>query len=191
MLWLDGKDWGPRHDFKNLAALLKSARRGVIDGSGSSPRPLIMIHIDRGADWKGTKWFFDGMRAEGVDYDIIGESYYPQFHGPISKLKETLTNAAMRYHKPILVTETAYPFKDNGQGPNPAMTYPKTPAGQQQFMHDLVALVHRTPNGLGRGVLYWEPEWLPTKGFGGAWNTTALFDDAGNALPAFDVYSHH
>ena len=184
MLWPDGKTWGAGHDFTNLGKFLKSGIQGVKDGSGKSTPPLIMIHIDRGGDWKGTQWFFDGIKAQGVTFDIIGESYYPVFHGPLSGLKETLTNASARYHKPIIVVETAYPYKPDGRSNSKAMTYPKTPEGQLQFLKDVTATVRQAPGGLGRGVVYWEPEWLPTKGYGGSWDTTALFDDNGNALPA-------
>jgi len=188
MLWPDGKDWGSGNGFDKLAVLLKSGIQGVKDGAGRGPTPSIMIHIDRGGDWKGTRWFFDGIVAQKVPFDIIGESYYPQFHGPMSQLRETLRNAAARYRKPIIVAETAYPFEPIGRPLAPSMSYPVTPAGQWAFLRDLVSTVASTPSGLGRGVVYWEPDWLPTKKRG-AWNTTALFDDRGNALPAFDIFA--
>jgi arabinogalactan endo-1,4-beta-galactosidase len=187
MLWPDGKDWGPGHDFKNLGVLLKSAIQGVKDGAGSAPAPLIMIHIDRGGDWAGTKWFFDNIDAQGVTYDVIGESYYPFFHGPLSQLKTTLDNAAALYHKPIIVVETGYAYRPDGRADNKAVTYPKTPEGQSQFLQALIATVKSTPDNLGRGVIYWAPEWIPVSGLKGSWNATTLFDDAGNALPGIDV----
>jgi len=63
------------------------------------------------------------------------------------------------------------------------VNYPRTPEGQRQFLHDLMATVRATPGGLGRGVIYWAPEWIPVKGLQGSWNGTTLFDDDGNALP--------
>ena len=186
MLWPDGKDWGPGHDFKTLGLLLKAGIQGADDGASPLAAPLIMIHIDRGGDWGGTQWFFDGINAQGVNYDIIGESFYPKLHGPISALKETLQNAAARYHKPIIVVETAYPYRDDP--PTKGLTYPVTPDGQRQYVQDLIAAVKNTPDGLGLGVCYWEPEWLPTK-LAGAWSSTALFDDNGNALPGLDAFN--
>lgn len=189
MLWPDGKDWGLGHDFKNFGTLLRSGIYGVKEGAGIDPAPWIMIHIDRGGDWGGTKWFFDGIEAENVPFDLIGESYYPQFHGPISGLKETLFNAAARYGKPIVVVETAYQFEPNQKPPAAGMTYPETPEGQLSYLRDLKTLVQSVPGGLGRGIVYWEPAWLPTKQRGGAWDTTALFDDNGNALPSLDIFA--
>lgn len=190
MLWPDGKNWGPGHDFVTLGRILKAGIQGVGDGSGNQRAPLIMIHIDRGGDWGGTKWFFDGIGAQGVPYDIIGESYYPQEHGALSGLVETLNNAAERYHKPIVVVETAYPSKNNSVRLTPGLAYPETAGGQLQFLQDLIAAVKRTPDGLGMGVCYWEPEWLSTAKYGSAWNTTALFDEDGNALPAIDAFQN-
>lgn len=191
MLWPDGKDWGPGHDFTNVAALLKAGVAGVREGSASLPPPLVMIHIDRGGDWKGTKWFFDNLNALGVPYDIIGESYYPFFQGPMSQLKETLQNAAAAYHKPIVVVETGYPYKPAAAGmsnPNSkAFAFPFTPQGQSDFLKALVAMVRQTPDNLGKGVIYWEPEWIPVKDAQGSWSGTTLFDDSGNALPGIEA----
>jgi len=187
MLWPDGRDSRSGHDdFTNLATLLKAGIAGVKDGSGKEKPPLILIHIDRGGDWKGTQWFFNNLNQQGVPYDIIGLSYYPFFHGPLSQLKETLDNAATTFHKPVIVVETGYPFMQ-GAGPRypglPPLAYPATPEGQRDFLKDLVTTIHQTPDGLGKGVLYWAPEWIPVKDAAGSWNGTTLFDNDGNALP--------
>jgi arabinogalactan endo-1,4-beta-galactosidase len=188
MLFPDGKDWGPGNDFKKLGLLLKSGIQGVKDGSVGHSRPQIMIHIDRGADWGGTKWFFEGVNAQGVQYDLIGESYYPAYHGPMSALKECLKNAGAEFHKPVIVVETGYPYsgdpnlqKTPGKG---ALEYPVTKEGQVSFLRDLTDVVKSAPGGFGRGVIYWAPEWIPAKGMQGSWDTKTLFDDSGNALPA-------
>jgi arabinogalactan endo-1,4-beta-galactosidase len=192
LLWPDGKDWGPGHSFTNLGILLKAGIAGVKEGSGRDATPLIMIHIDRGGDWGGTKWFFDNIDAEGVEYDIIGESYYPMYHGPMSGLRETLDNAAIRYHKPIIVAETSYPYipwpgavaEAHGTA---KFEYPISPDGQRDFLRALVAAVKQTPGNLGEGILYWEPEWIPAQGIPGSWEGKTLFDDAGKALPGLDT----
>jgi arabinogalactan endo-1,4-beta-galactosidase len=186
MLWPDGRDTqGGHDDFTNLATLLKAGIAGVKEGAGKDRQPLILIHIDRGGDWKGTKWFFDNINQQGVPYDIIGLSYYPFFHGPLPNLKETLDNAAQTFHKPIIVVETGYPFMSMGvKGPNSsALSYPLTVEGQRDFLKDLVSTIHQTPDGLGKGVLYWAPEWIPVKTAPGSWEGTTLFDNDGNALP--------
>jgi arabinogalactan endo-1,4-beta-galactosidase len=192
LLWPDGKDWGFGHDYKNLCILLKAGISGVKDGSGDVAPPLIMIHIDRGGDWAGTQSFFDNIDAAGVPYDIIGESYYPFFHGPMSGLKETLDNAALRYHRPIVVVETGYPYLSwpgatMGTTGRTSYEYPISPDGQKQFLQALVKTVEQTPDHLGKGVVYWAPEWIPARGLDGSWDGKTLFDDDGKALPGLDT----
>ena len=60
MLWPDGKL--PDH-WDQFAALVKAGIRGVDAGRDHCPRPRIMIHIDRGADRRGTKAFFDKLHS--------------------------------------------------------------------------------------------------------------------------------
>jgi arabinogalactan endo-1,4-beta-galactosidase len=185
MLFPDGKNWGPGNDFVHLGSLLKAGIAGVKEGAGGQPQPWIMVHIDKGGDWQGTRWFFDGIGAQGVQFDIIGESYYPYFQGPLAGLKTTLMNAAARYHKPILIAETGYAYRDDGRDPRPGVVYAKTPAGQAQFLTDLMDVVRGTPGCIG--AIYWAPEWIPVKGLDGSWNGNTLFDDAGNALPGLEA----
>ncbi len=139
----------------HLTRLLKAGIRGVMEGAGNTP-PRIAIHIDRGGDWKTTKWFFDHLDAAHVPYDIIAESFYPPWrHGTLADLRMNMDSSAARFHKDFLVAETGY-------GPshypdNPDMKWPTTPEGRLQFMVDLVRLVKQAPRGLG--VMYWAPEW--------------------------------
>ncbi len=138
----------------HLTRLLKAGIRGVRQGAGDTP-PRIAIHIDRGGDWATTKWFFDNIEAAHVDYDIIAQSFYPEWrHGTLEQLWQNMTESARRYHKDILVAETGYGRSHLPD--NPDMLWPETPQGRLQFMADLINTV-RAANGIG--VMYWEPEW--------------------------------
>ena len=108
MLWPDGKL--PDH-WDNFADLLKAGINGVDAGRGNRSRPLIMIHIDRGADAKGTKGFFDKINAYKIPFDVIGQSYYPWWHGTLLDLRENLAFMANEYHKDIIVVEAAYNWR--------------------------------------------------------------------------------
>ena len=59
-------------------------------GKGNLPRPRIMIHIDKGGDRAATKSFFDKLESYHVNYDVIGQSYYPGWHGSLLDLHENL-----------------------------------------------------------------------------------------------------
>jgi len=183
MLWPEGRAGG-EHSFAPLAALLRAGIAGVEAGAGTQ-KPQIMVHCDRGGDWNGARVFYDEIESQGVPYDLIGLSFYPFWHGPLSQLQETLEKTARRYQKPIVVVETGYHYA--GEPDQPGMTYPFTPQGQKQFLEELVAAVRRTPDGLGRGVLYWAPEWLEIEGLRSSWAGQTLFDADGHALPGLDA----
>lgn len=165
----------------NYATLMKAGIQGVDDGaaSASEPTPKIIIHIDRGGDWATTQWYFTNVNSQGISFDIIGESYYPQYHGPLSNAQTCLPNAANMFGKPVYVAETGYPNSAGVTGTG--ITYPETPAGQAQFLSDLVTTVQGIPNGLGMGINYWEPEWLESVGGYPAWGEP-LFDSGGVTL---------
>jgi arabinogalactan endo-1,4-beta-galactosidase len=139
----------------HLTRILKAGIRGVMAGAGDTP-PKIAIHIDKGGDWATTQWFFDHIEAAHVPYDIIAQSFYPEWrHGTLDQLWVNMNNCWRRYHKEFLVAETGYGrshFPDN-----PDMPWPLTPEGRLQFMVDLINTVKRAPGGIG--AMYWEPEW--------------------------------
>ena len=94
MLWPEGRVGGKfetPEQWAKLGRLLKAAIRGIREAAGSAP-PKLIIHIDRGGDWKTTRWFFDHLREQNVDFDIIGESCYPFWHGSLQDLKTCLSS---------------------------------------------------------------------------------------------------
>jgi arabinogalactan endo-1,4-beta-galactosidase len=110
MLWPDGHIEGD-NNWQNLTDLLKAGINGVDAGHVNTPRPLIMVHIDRGGDRTSTKHFFDKLEAYDVRYDIIGQSYHPWWQGSLDDLRDNLYHAAVTYHKQIVLAEISYPWK--------------------------------------------------------------------------------
>ncbi len=138
----------------HLTRIIKAATRGVKDAAGDTP-PRIVIHIDQGGNWPVTKWFFDHLEAAGVDYDIIAESFYPEWHhGTLEGLRSNMIECANRYNKEFLVAETGY--DSSRVENNEDMLWPVTAQGRLQFIADLLQTVEHSPNGIG--VLYWAPE---------------------------------
>ncbi|MDI1250377.1 MAG: glycosyl hydrolase 53 family protein [Lacunisphaera sp.] len=181
MMWPDGK---LPENWDNFAALLQSAIAGIEAGRGDAPRPLVMIHIDRGGDLAGTKAFFDRWHSYGVDYDVIGQSYYPWWHGSILDLRENLRFMAETYRKDIIVVEAAYNWRPAEYRTVPA-PFPETPAGQREFLEEVNRAVLATPHHLGKGVFWWEPAVAPGhRGISGR----GMFDADGNALPVIGVF---
>lgn len=181
MLWPDGR---LPENWDNFAGLLQAALAGIAAGTGDAPRPLIMIHIDRGGDRAGTQAFFDRLLAQGVDFDVIGQSYYPWWHGSLLDLRENLAFMAETYHKDIVVVETAYNWRPAEYRAGGA-PFPETPEGQRDFLDEVNRTVLATPHHLGKGVFWWEPAVAPgSRGIGGR----GMFDADGNALPVVSVF---
>lgn len=145
--------------------------------------------------------FYDNILAQGVNFDVIGLSYYSIYHGPLSALQANLNDLAPRYHKDIVVVETAYPwtFADgNGYpnivGPGTALgaPYPATPDGQLDYLRAILSILGQVPEGRGRGLVCWESAWIPGVGWepgaGDAWDNMTLFDFNGHALSSVRVY---
>ena len=189
MLWPDGKVEEPG-GWNKYGTLLKAGIAGVREGAKPLRSPLIMIHINNGADAGLTQWFFDHLEPQkhGIDFDLIGLSYYPDGKDTLARLKESLAADARRYHRPLVIAETAFP-QNGAATPSQAVyaEYGRTPEGQRRFLADLVKTVGETPEGLGRGVLYWQPEWVPIDGLPNYNGGNSLFDDQFNALPGISA----
>jgi arabinogalactan endo-1,4-beta-galactosidase len=178
MMWPDGK---LPENWDNFAQLVYAGINGVDAGRGNGVRPKIMIHIDRGADMKGTKAFFDKLNSYGVPYDVIGQSYYPWWHGSLNELRENLEFMAREYQKDIIVVEAAYNWQPGNYVNKPA-PFPETPEGQRAFLDELNRVVMETPNGRGKGVFWWEPAVT------GPLTSRGFFDEQHNALPVITVF---
>jgi arabinogalactan endo-1,4-beta-galactosidase len=207
MLWEHGRveqgRGADQQQWKRLGALLKAGVAGVRDAAGTAVE--IMLHLDRGGDISTNRWFFDHVLEQNVAFDVIGESYYPFWHGMPDALAQTIEYLGRRYGREVYLAEMAYPHKqdpmyENALSGDPAAwhrlvgEYPLTPDGQRRFVADVVGIVRASKHG--GGVFYWAPEWIPPQDpdyedesdAPACW-ARALFDDKGQALPALEVFS--
>ena len=188
MLWPDGKIWQEGSEeiggFEGLAGLLNQGVQAVQDNDPNAKneekRIKIMIHLANGGNNDLYRTMFDGLTEQGVQYDVIGLSYYSYWHGPIEDLISNMNDISARYNKPVVIAETAYPYTleagdshDNlvGDGFQEQGGYEATLQGQVSAMHDVMAAVAQVPEGKGLGIFYWEPDWIPVEGAG--WQTGA------------------
>ncbi len=201
MLWDDGRVGGKSdtpEQWRRFGALLLAGVRGVKAPMGADERVRIMLHIHPGGSAKATRWFFDGVLAQGVPFDLIGLSYYPWSHESPADLGDNLAATAKRFRKEIVVVETGFPWTTErfdrggnvfgGEAERLKAPYPQTPAGQKAFLAELIRIVRHTPDGLGKGVIYWAPEWIAVEGLRSSWENIALFDQRGNVLPAMAAF---
>lgn len=176
ILWPVGKleiD-GKRGNYDNFIKLVKSGCRACRE---ILPDAKIMLHLERSNDQAVYQEFFGEMERADVDFDIIGASYYPFWHGTPDELFANLEKCK-RFGKEIVIAELGYGFTTEGYYLNgkecrlvvdeslsrvPGFTdiYPMTPEGQRGFVHYIMKRAHES--GVD-GVFYWEPIWLPGEG---------------------------
>ena len=183
MLWPDGKI---PENWDNFAELLKAGIAGVYAGCGDLPRPLVMVHIDQGGNKERTRYFFDKILEYGIEFDVIGQSYYPWWHGSLLDLRENMIFTANTYHKPIMLVEVAYCAEPAEYTMKPG-PFPETPEGQKEFLEEVMKIVLATPGNLGTGIMWWEPA---TAGLGHV-GARDFFDESGNVLPVIKVFDKY
>lgn len=201
MMWPIGKLPG-NDNGKAFAELMASGLKAVRD---IDPSIKLMIHLPDGADNNMYRKFFDRLvKDNGVnDFDVIGFSYYPFWHGSLAALQQNLDDMATRYGKEVVVAETAYGFTtDNydmeknhyGKAEERRSNFAATVQGQASGLRGVMNDLAKVPNGRGLGMFYWEPDWYAVPGAGwkaGAgnnWENLSMFDKNGKALESWNVY---
>ena len=164
-----------------------------------SPSTKIMLHY--AGIGSGATWFFNKMSA--INYDYIGLSYYPIWHGKnLSDVNSTITSLGQTHNKKVIIAEISYPFTLNwndytnnvlGQSDQLIPTYPASNEGQKNFVMAIKNLVKQNSNGLG--FCYWGGEWIAFRGpqstNGSSWENQALWDFNFNSLPVMDAFSQN
>ncbi|HLK64542.1 MAG TPA: glycosyl hydrolase 53 family protein [Bryobacteraceae bacterium] len=181
MLWPDAhlpQNWD------NFADFMRAGIDGVEAASAGQARPRIMVHIDKGGDKAATQRFFDRLNSYHVNYDVIGQSYYPWWHGSLLDLRENLIFMSKTYQKDMIVVEAAYNWTPGNYRDKPA-PFPETPQGQKEFWEEVNRMVMGTPEGRGIGLFWWEPA------IGGGRGGRGFFDQNGNALPVITVFDKY
>lgn len=175
ILWpighLDEKADGSRTNYDSLITLLNA---GIKACREVYPKAGIVLHLERSYDQRIYNEFYGAMRDAGVDYDIIGMSYYSYWHGPFEQFFANVDNCK-QFGKRIMVVELGRAFTsedyiksddsealmvNNGTHEDKEFNakYPLTVEGQRRFTHDFLALAEK--HGI-EVVYYWEPLWTP------------------------------
>jgi arabinogalactan endo-1,4-beta-galactosidase len=192
----------------NLAQLLTAGVAGARAGNPAGHKLLIMMHYDQGGDNALSSAFYSELQAHYVPFDVIGLSYYPFFHGAISAMRANVDQLATQFRKPIMIAETQYAWTlANGNSPLGDSTgdfvwqasqlspgYPASPGGQLSFVTDELSILAQVPGGLGAGLFYWAPDWIPGvpwepgPGIGSPNVNLTLFNFEGAALPSIALF---
>jgi arabinogalactan endo-1,4-beta-galactosidase len=211
ILWPVGQvDPATGTGYDALATLLKAGVAGARAGNPAGHRLLIMMHYDQGGNNQLSQAFFQNLVTRGVPFDVIGLSYYPFFHGTISAMRQNVDALAGQFRKPIVIAETQYAWTlANGNSALGDSTgdfvwqpsqlspgYPASPGGQLSFVTDELSIIAQVPGGLGAGLFYWAPEWIPGVGWepgagiGSPNVNLTLFNFQGAALPSIGMFGN-
>jgi beta-galactosidase len=126
MLWPEGHVG----HLDSLAQLLIVANRAV---RAVAPQSLLMLHVALGGQHDESVAYIDGMQQRGVPFDIIGESYYPKWHGTPDDLRHNLAALAKRYGRDVVVVEYS------------------------QLKQEVADITFNLPDDRGKGTFIWEP----------------------------------
>ncbi|MFY0631557.1 MAG: glycosyl hydrolase 53 family protein [Flavobacteriaceae bacterium] len=180
------------HISNNFQQFIDLMNSGITAVRSNSSDTKIILHF---AGIENSDWFFNQVNT--LDYDIIGLSYYPIWHGKsLDNLKTNMRNLSEIHNKKILIAETAYPFTldwndwtNNIVGLDSQLILPEYPAnseGQRKFIKQIRTITDEIENGIG--FCYWGAELISWKGNqstdASPWENQALFDFNNKALPA-------
>ncbi len=126
IIWPDGNIT----ELDQLAELLRAGTAAVKE---TDPNIIMMLHVALGGQNNESVFFIDNMLARGVHFDVIGESYYPKWHGTLEDLRDNLNDLARRYDRDIIVVEYS------------------------QLKNEVNKIAFEVQNGKGKGTCIWEP----------------------------------
>ncbi len=150
------------------------------------PQAKLILHSEFVRNISLLQKFYKGLNS--ADYDIVGLSYYPYYHGGLSQLELALNWLSNNIDKDVMIVETGYYYawQPSDVSYDLSSTWPITPAGQQQFTKDLIAKLKAYNRVTG---LYWwfmeacenGLDWN-TKRVTDKWYNASLFNDTDNSI---------
>lgn len=205
-LWEDGRLSGENPNYAGMFTFLAAGIQAVRD---FDPAVKIILHLDNGGNHELYREWFGAARGFGLDYDVIGLSYYPFWHGTLDELAANMKDLSVRYGKELIIAETSYGYTTEAmEGCRHVFTqeladiggFPATKEGQSAFLWELMERIKAVPDHKCLGFVYWCPEWIPVNHStwaseagrayikdesegGNSWANQSVFDASGNPLP--------
>lgn len=141
------------------------------------PDAPVILHIDRGNNAELYTWFFDLMKKNQVEYDMIGMSFYPwpydKWEEQTADLLANIARVRQRYGKPVMICEIGLQYDMEDQC--------------AEMLRRILKEYQRTKNI--EGIFYWEPE--APAGYNGGYDKSCFKDGRPTrALSPFKDFSH-
>lgn len=155
-------------DVANIRKLLTAGSKAVREAAVNSGKEiLVAVHYTNIDDMKKLDTLLTGLQVKEIDYDIVGLSFYPYWHGTIEDLKNAIIHIRDTYGKKVYVAENAYCYTaEDGDGSansvegtdDLAEGYSASVQGQANEVRDVCAAASEAG---AEGVFYWEGTWIP------------------------------
>ena len=155
-------------DVANIRKLLTAGSKAVREAAVNSGKEiLVAVHYTNIDDMKKLDTLLTGLQVKEIDYDIVGLSFYPYWHGTMDDLKNAITHIRNTYGKKVYVAENAYCYTaEDGDGSansvegtdDLAEGYSASVQGQANEVRDVCAAASEAG---AEGVFYWEGTWIP------------------------------
>ncbi|MBL7740869.1 MAG: glycosyl hydrolase 53 family protein [Chitinophagaceae bacterium] len=123
----------PQGNVSNLDGLAQLINAGTAAVKSVDPSVTMMLHVALGGQNDESVFFIDNMVARGVYFDVIGESYYPKWHGTLDDLRDNLNDLVRRYGKDVIVVEYS------------------------ALKNEVNKIAFEVDGGKGKGTCIWEP----------------------------------
>ncbi|MEE1010282.1 MAG: glycosyl hydrolase 53 family protein [Agathobacter sp.] len=191
----NGLSW-PEGKVPNYDNIAKFVSAGIRACRAVNPDIPLMIHLDNGGNNELYRRWFDNYTQRGEDFDYIGLSYYPFWHGSLQMLEDNMNDIAKRYGKELIIAEVSmgYTMEDYGKYEQlepdkrigyatkkelvDKIEYPMTVQGQVDFTKDFLNRVKNVADDKGAGFFWWEPAWIPVPGSGWATEASLKYMDS-------------
>lgn len=181
MLWPTGSVWpegtANKGTWANFSAYFNAGARAVRE---VLPNAKVICHIEMSNNGNPGKFFGMGAKKFGLDYDIMGLSYYPAYHATASTVISALEGVIKQLKvqvpdRKIMIMETGYSYRWEMSGTkdtNISKKYTYTEAGQAKFVADLVTMLNKYSESVN-GLFWWCAE---QNEYGLDWNTQRVVD---------------
>lgn len=178
----------------NFFELLNAANLAIKE---VDPNAFRIVHY---AGTRDAGYFFNILKQKSVDFDWVGLSYYPIWHGKSPDTAGLIMDQLYALlNKPVMIAETAYPFTfgwndwtNNVVGDSSQLVagYPPTLNGQKDFLNYIADISQASDHK--KGFCYWGAEWVafdgPQSKNGSTWENQALFDFQNKVVPGMAAF---
>ena len=203
--------YGKIGNIENFKRFINAGYKAVKEVSTETQ---VILHLDNAGNTEKYTSFFDTCENNGVNYDVIGASYYPFWTKKnVEDIIPWFNEIGEKYQKKIMIMETGYKWnetlpsgetgqlKDNGNE-----SHSSTPQGQKEFLNELFNGIKNIENNWVIGDLYWDPVMIAQDGVGWAMergeaadgsedkagdnvvSNTTIFDFDGKALTSLNSF---